>query len=112
MIMKNERFQVTNELIGKYINRVLYSDVDPVGKIVGIKGKTKILIQPVEASENKAKMEYVPGGFAGHCTNMYDQHYDFYEEGEVFEATLSKTAMRKRFWAINDHPRKFYDYNF
>ena len=112
MIMKNERFQVTNELIGKYINQVLYSDVDPVGKIVGIKGKTKVLIQPVFASENKADMNFIPGGFAGHCTNMYDQSYEFYEHGEVFEATLSKTAMKKRFWSINEHPRKFYDYNF
>ena len=112
MIMKNAKLELTNELIGKYINRVLYSDVDPVGKIVGIKGKTKILIQPVFASENKADMNFIPGGFAGHCTNMYDQHYEFYEDGEVFEATLSKTAMKKRFWSINEHPRKFYDYNF
>ena len=112
MIVKNERFQVTNELVGKYINRVLFSDVDPVGKIVGIKGKTKVLIQPVYASENKTKMEYVPGGFAGHCTNMYNQSYEFYEADEVFEATLSKSGMKNRFWVIGDNPRKFYDYNF
>ena len=112
MIVKNERFQVTNELIGKHINRVLFSDVDPVGKIVGIKGKTKVLIQPISASENKTKMEYVAGGFAGHCVNMYDQSYEFYEDGKVFEATLSKSGMKKRFWVISDNPRKFYDYNF
>ena len=112
MIVKNQKFELTNELIGKYINLVLFSDVDPVGKIVGIKGKTKILIQPVYASENKTKMEYIPGGFAGHCTNMYDQSYEFYEDGEVFEATLSKSGMRSKFWVIGDNPRKFYDYNF
>jgi hypothetical protein len=112
MIMKNAKLELTNELIGKYINRVLYSDVDPVGKIVGIKGKTKVLIQPISASENKTKMDFIPGGFSAHCTNMYDQSYEFYEDGEVFEATLSKTAMKKRFWSISQNPRKFYDYNF
>ena len=33
-----EKFQVTEELIGKYINQVLWSDINPVGKIVGITG--------------------------------------------------------------------------
>ena len=106
------KFQVTPELIGKYINQVLWSDVNPIGKIVGVKGKTKVLIQPVEAGPNKAKMEYIPGGFAGHCVNQYDQQYDFSEVGEVFEASLSNSSMKRNFWRIGDNPRKFYDFNF
>ena len=54
---------VTADLIGKYVNRCLWSDVDPIGKIVGIKGKYIALIQPVVASENKTKMEFIAGGF-------------------------------------------------
>jgi len=110
--MKKEKFVVTQELVGKYINQYLWSDVNPVGKIVGIKGKTKVLVQPVVAGPNKAKMEFIPGGFAGHCTNMYDQKYDFFEEGEVFEMTLSNFKMKRTNLGIADHPSKHYDFNF
>ena len=106
------KFQVTEDLIGKYINEVLWSDANPVGKIVGIKGKNKVLIQPVVASENLAKMEFIAGGFAGHCVNQGGQRYEFSEEGEVYEATIGNTIMKKKYWRINDYPRKFYDYNF
>lgn len=109
---KKAKFQVTEDLIGKYINQVLWSDVKPVGKIVGIKGKTKVLIQPVVASENLAKMEFIAGGFAGHCVNQYDQRYEFSEDGEVYESPISNTRMKKKFWKITDYPSKFYDYNF
>jgi len=112
MVMKKEKMVVSEEMIGKYINQYLWSDVNPVGKIIAIKGKTKVLIQPVHAGENKAKMEFVPGGFAGHCINMYDQQYDFYEEGEVFETTLSNAKMKCAHWGIADAPHKHYDYNF
>lgn len=107
-----KKFEVTSDLIGKYINRVLFSDVDPIGKIIGIKGKTKVIVQPIEAGENKTKMEWVSGGFAGHCTNQWNQQYDFVEEGIPFEVSLSNTSLKTRFWKINDTPRKFYDYNF
>jgi hypothetical protein len=112
MVMKKEKLVVTEELIGKYLNRVLWSDVNPVGKIVGIKGKTKVIVQPVVAGPNKAKMEYVTGGFAGHCVNQNDQHYDFIEEGNTFEMSLSNASMKKSFICIHDHPHKRYDYNF
>ena len=110
--MKKEKFIVSEELIGKYINRYLWSDVNPVGKIVGVKGKTKVVIQPVVAGTNKAKMEFIPGGFSAHCTNMYDQSYDFIERGEVFEISLSNFSMKKNFLGISGHPSKHYDYNF
>ena len=110
--MKKEKFIVSEELIGKYINRYLWSDVNPVGKIVGVKGKTKVVIQPVVAGPNKAKMEFIPGGFSAHCTNMYDQHYDFIERGEMFEISLSNFSMKKSFLGICDYPSKHYDYNF
>ena len=110
--MKNEKMIVNEELIGKYINQVLWSDVNPVGKIVGIKGKTKVLIQPVRASKNKAKMEFVPGGFSAVCLNQDEQHYDYMELGEVFETTLSRARMKRAFWSIGDAPYKRYDYNF
>ena len=110
--MKNEKFIVTEELVGKYLNQVLWSDVNPIGKIVDIKGKTKVIVQPVKAGPNKAKMEFIPGGFSAHCTNMYDQHYDFIERGEMFEISLSNSSMKRSFLGISDYPSKHYDYNF
>jgi hypothetical protein len=110
--MKKEKFVVTQELIGKYLNQYLWSDVNPVGKIVGVKGKTKVLVQPVVAGPNKAKMEFIPGGFSAHCTNMYDQKYDFFEEGAVYEMTLSNFKMKRTHLGIADHPHKHYDFNF
>ena len=110
--MKKEKFVVTQELVGKYINRYLWSDVNPVGKIVGIKGKTKVVVQPVVAGPNKAKMEFIPGGFSAHCTNMYDQKYDFFEEGAAYEMTLSNFKMKRTNLGIADHPSKHYDFNF
>ena len=110
--MKKEKLILTEELVGKYINRVLWSDVYPVGKIVAIKGKTKVVIQPVKASENLTKMEFVVGGFAGHCVNQWDQRYEFVEEGATFEVSLSNSSMKRSFLQIADQPRKYYDYNF
>ena len=107
-----KKLEVTPELIGKYINQVLWSDVNPVGRIIAVKSKTKVVIQPVKAGQNKTKMEYIPGGFAGHCYNQHDQEYDFAEQGEVFEASLSNSSMRGNRWSIDERPRKFYDFNF
>jgi hypothetical protein len=108
----NTKFQVTEELIGKYINTHLLTDVYPVGKIVGIKGKTNVLIQPVRAGENKTEMNMVVGGYSGHTTNNYAQRYDFFEDGEVYEERLSNTRMKNKRWRIGDKPINFYDYNF
>jgi hypothetical protein len=110
--MKNAKFVVSEALVGKYINRVLWSDVYPVGKIVAIKGKTKVVVQPVVASENLTKMEFVVGGFSAVCLNQWNQRYEFIEQGETFELPLSNNSMKKRFLDISEGPCKYHDYNF
>ncbi len=117
--MKTESTYITErnytdakDLLGKYINRHLFSDVDPVGRIIAVRGNNFVTIQPVQAGENKSKMEYVIGGFSAICTNQYKQSYDFYDDGDPYEIRLSKSALKKRFHVIQDHPSKFYDYNF
>jgi hypothetical protein len=102
-------FTVTEDMVGKYINQHLYTDVIPVGKIVGIKSKTVVLLQPITATKNKTKMEFVVGGFAGHCVNQYAQDWDFEEYGEVKEF---KIAANDRYNRISDAPIHYYDYNF
>lgn len=103
------RFQSSEEMIGKYINRHYYSDIEPLGRIVGIKSKTILYVQPVVAGENKTKMEWVSGGFAGHCVNQSEQSYDFTDVGEVIEIRMSAGDRCMR---ISDRPIKYYDYNF
>jgi len=108
--MARTTFTATEDMIGKYINEYLYSDVNPVGKIVGIKSKTILYVQPIEATKNKTEMEFIPGGFSAHCTNNGAQEWEFEEVGEVVEMrmTLGRYDWRK----IADAPRKHYDYNF
>ena len=108
--MARTTFTATEDMIGKYINEVLYSDVNPIGKIVGIKSKTILYVQPVVAIENKTKMDFVPGGFSFHCTNNRSQEWIFEEQGDIIEVKM--TLGRYDWKRISDSPRKFYDYNF
>jgi hypothetical protein len=101
---------VVPEMIGLYLNRYLWSDIEPIGKIVGIKGKHTVLVKRIEAGENKSKMDFVAGGFSAVCLNQYDQRYDFTETEEVTEIRLSKLFFKQA--QIDTKPRKFYDYNF
>jgi hypothetical protein len=110
--MKNTHLENKEELIGQYLNRVLWSDVDPIGKIVGFRGKFIALVQRVEAGENLTKMEFYAGGFSAHCPNNWSQRYEYRETEEVFEVSLSKSSMKKNFIQIGPNPRKHYDYNF
>lgn len=103
---------INEDLIGKYINRCFYTDAYPVGKIVGIKGKTKVLIKPVRAGKNKTKMVMNAGGFSAHTVNNRAQEYDYEEYGDVYEQRLSATMLKRMFYRIHDAPYKFYDYNF
>lgn len=110
-INKNN-YEGVQGLEGKYINQHLWSDSNPVGKIISTRGKNFVTIQPVEASENKTKMEFVVGGFSAICLNDSKQQYDFVEVGEPFEVRLSKAQLANKYWAIEDAPFKHYDYNF
>jgi len=109
----NPKWEATPDLIGKYINEHLWSDVNPVGVIVAVIGKTKLVCNRVVATENKTKMEFVVGGFSAHCTNQYQQEWEFENhDDDVFVVNYSRTNFKRMFYGISDKPRKFYDYNF
>jgi len=97
-------------LVGKYVNEYFYTDIEPVGKIIGMKGKTTILIKKLVAGDNKTKMEFITGGFAGVCVNQWQQEYDFFETEEIITMKVSKQFYKR--YRVNDKPRKYYDYNF
>ena len=107
---------VDESMIGKYINRVLWSDVYPVGKVVGIQGKSTLICIKVTASENLTPMEdlgFVAGGFHGTYMNQRAQRYEFTEHpDEVFKLRYGKAMRKKHFLHLCDAPSKFYDYNF
>ncbi len=97
-------------MIGKYLNRYGYTDINPIGKIVDIKSKTIVIVQRVEAGENKVKMEFAPGGFSAVCLNQNKQRYDFTEIDERFKFKISNRSLKNV--RIQEHPVKYYDYNF
>ena len=107
---QRQGFEAQPEMVGKYINEYLYSDVNPVGRIVGIKSKTILYVQPVVATRNKTEMEMIPGGFSYHCTNNRAQEWEYEEQGDIIEVKM--TTGRYDWKRIVDAPRKFYDYNF
>ena len=100
------------ELIGKFVTRVLWTDADIVGEIVGTFGKTGILIKRMKATKNSAKMEFIAGGFSAHCVNNWNQDWEFeYSENtDLIKLRLGK-SFKKRF-TITEKPYNFYDYNF
>ena len=100
------------ELIGQYVNQSHYTDITPVGKIIGVKGKKTLIIKRVIEKKQTQEMNFVAGGFAGHCTNQYDQKWTFEELEDIFEVKMnSKWGQRGQMY-ISDEPRMFYDYNF
>lgn len=107
--MKNI-LKVSPELVGKYLNRYGYTDINPVGKIIGTRGKSILILKEVVAGDNKTKLDFHVGGFAAHCSNQNEQSYDFTETNKTLEFRLSKQLARQ--YKIDDTPKKFYDFNF
>lgn len=101
---------VNETLIGKYLNRYGYSDVDPIGKIICIKGKTTVIVKRVEATEQTTKLDFHVGGFSTYCSNQFAQRWTMVETDETFEVRLGKGYLKRV--KIEDEPRKYYDYNF
>jgi len=102
------------ELIGKYINQVLYTDVNPIGKIIGTRGKTILILARVTSTEKESfKPNFSVGGFCAHCDNNYSQEYTYnVNEKDLIEIRWTPGSTKKGFLRLHDEPRKFYDYNF
>jgi hypothetical protein len=100
------------EMVGKYINTYLWSDVNPLGKIMGIKGKTQLILARVHATRDESvKMEFIPGGFSAHCTNNHSQKWIYsVDEADTFTVRISKSFLQRN--RIEDSPYHFYDFNF
>jgi hypothetical protein len=107
-----QRFEATPDMIGKYVNRHLYTDVKCVGRIVGIKSKTKLIIEIMEATVSPDfKPEWQVGGFSAICMNQWAQEWIHTPTGETFELRLSAGDLKRRL-SIDTEPQHYYDYNF
>ncbi len=110
--MRNAQNPVQENIVGKYLNRHLWSDVHPIGKVIAMKGKSSAVVQKVEVVEgsNKAKMDFHVGGFSAHCSNNYSQQWEYKETEETFVVRLSKRFFKQV--RVSDSPLYFYDFNF
>ena len=109
------------DMVGKYINEVLYTDIRPIGKVIGTRGKTILIVADITVRREqnwKPKMEI--GGFSAVCVNNGSQQWTFeVDETKTKEIRWSKQAMAKGFmnkrgiiWSCDSEARYYYDYNF
>jgi hypothetical protein len=110
--MENTQTSATPSLIGKFINEYLWTDVNPLGKIIGVKGKSTLIMARVHCKRDESvEMNFIPGGFSAHCTNNYAQKWIYtVDEKDTFTVRLSKSFLRRN--RIQDAPYHFYDFNF
>jgi len=101
-----------SDMVGKYINTYLWSDVNPLGKIIGVKSKTQLILARVNVTRDESvKMEFIPGGFSAHCANNHAQKWIYsVDESDTFTVRISKGFLKRN--RIDDNPYHFYDFNF
>lgn len=100
-----------------YANQYGYSDVYPFEVVRVVSDKT-IEVREMDAERDESiKLEWAPGGFAGHCINQRDQKWFIKSnpENPVFRIRLGKQGWKDkhgRRFGLSDNPVRFYDYNF
>lgn len=112
---------IEQTVFGKYANRLGYSDIEPYEIISEPKEGVKI-IRGMKVSDSPVNMEDLqcyPGGFAAHYANQGAQRWDIQPDPEsgTFAIRLSKKGDWKAAgggskFRLEDHPVKFYDFNF
>ena len=102
----------------EYANQRGYTDIHPF-EVIETRTPRKKLIRKMSAELDAAwKPEFIPGGFAGHCTNQNQQKwiYSSIEGSDIFAIRLNKRGEWKdtngNKYDIYDFPVRFYDYNF
>jgi len=105
---------------GEYLTETSYSDQSPY-KVVAKTPTTLTLKKVMVAKNPEWKPEFVPGGFAAHCTNQGEQTWVY--EG-LLDETVKVRLIKSKFcgsdklWGakgatfIANGAVKFYDYNF
>jgi hypothetical protein len=101
----------------QFANHFGYSDTNPYEVVRVISAKT-IEVRAMDAERDESfKLEWLPGGFAGHCVNQRDQKWRITsnESSPVIRIRLGKKGWQSANglkFVLADKPVKFYDYNF
>jgi hypothetical protein len=102
----------------KFANHGGYSDIEPFEVIRWVSAKT-IEIREMDATRDESvKMEFVAGGFAGHCVNQRDQKWNIVSNVQRPVIRIRKSGTKGwqdrhgRRFSLSQKPVKFYDYNF
>ena len=101
----------------KYANLHMWTDVLPFEITRVISDKTmEVRAMKYKLADNE-KPEFIPGGFAGHCTNQRGLKYDFETNPDsmVIRIRLRKDGKWHSKFGRHiptDHPIAFDDYNF
>jgi hypothetical protein len=104
--------------MNQFANHYGYSDINPFEVVKVISDKTIEVREMDSKRDESVKMEWVAGGFAGHCTNQRDQKWHIVSNGNspVIRIRLSKSGAWKdrhgRKFGLSNKPVRFYDYNF
>ena len=124
-IQQDEKYPYGVFKLGDRIHIKFYSDLSPA-TVIDIKRNGK----EVHVREDQYKLaagqkpEFIPGGFAAHCTNQRELQYDITEnpDGTVWVYTLRQWRGRGVWTMKGNVPdgkqgiahgwRAFYDYNF
>ena len=101
----------------KYANHIGYTDVTPYEVIRAVSDKTLEVREMKAVRDESIKLEWVAGGFAGHCVNQRDQEWTINSDPSrpIIRIRLGKRGWQDKNGArfkLNDKPLKFYDYNF
>ena len=101
----------------KYANHFGYSDIHPYEVVAVISDKTLEIREMDSKRDESVKLEWVVGGFAGHCTNQRDQKWDITSNSEnpVIRIRFSKKGWKDkhgRIFGLSEQPIRFYDFNF
>ena len=122
---QNEKYPYAVFKVGDRANERGYTDVRPCTVVKVERNGSRVIVRSDKFERNKdSKPEFVPGGFAGHCTNQHEIKYDISEDLNGYEAAYTLRKWRGRYcWTaagcspdgrnqIGKGWRAFYDYNF
>lgn len=115
IVREYERYIKENVEVGDGMTLCLWSDRHAYTVIK--KTKTTVTLRRCKATLNPNwKPEWIPGGFAAHCTNQNEQTYTYEEDpqGEVITAHWSekKSGYYHKGCHVIPGRHEFYDYNF
>ena len=115
-------FNIKNLPEGEYLTETGYSQSYPWKVIATSPSGKTLTLQKVEvATDPEFKAEFVPGGFAGHCTNQNEQTHIFVglsDRTKTVRLQKSRYHGSDKLWGskgtefIANGAVEFYDYNF